>query len=192
MTWRSPYSTTNLPRKSVSFLKKLVVVDGCLYWLARHRIAVEDGIFTAYGLIVSFDMTSEEFGKVNLLDRLAHAHDYHSLSMYKRKESLVVIEPSKQHSKLVYHVWMMEDGVPKTFQKLFTISCHSPDVSSFGVRGFRKTGEPLIELQGHPGDNARILATYEPYSKSISNLGINGRKGLYYYVYSCMETLLLL
>ncbi|KAJ0456175.1 putative F-box domain-containing protein [Helianthus annuus] len=193
MTWRSPHSTTNFLSKSLSFLKKPVVVDGCLYWLARHSIAVEDGTFKAYGLIVSFDMTSEEFGEVYLPDRLAHDyHSYHSLSMYKLKESLVVIEPDLEASKLVYHVWTMDDGVPKTFQKLFTISCHSPDVSSFGVRGFRKTCEPLIELQGHPGDNARILVAYEPYSKSISNLGINGRKGLYYYVYSYMETLLLL
>ncbi|KAM0054325.1 putative F-box domain-containing protein [Helianthus debilis subsp. tardiflorus] len=151
--WRSPYSTTNLPH-------------GYLYWLARDGIAVEDGAFKVYSLIISFDLTSEEFGEVNLPDRLAHGN--YRTSMYQLRESLVVIEPGYEADKLVYHVWMMEDGVPKTFQKLFTISCHSPYVSSFVVRGFRKTGEPLIELQGHPGDNARILATYEPYSKSIS------------------------
>ncbi|KAM0054326.1 hypothetical protein Hdeb2414_s0006g00193671 [Helianthus debilis subsp. tardiflorus] len=113
--------------------------------------------------------------------------------MYQLRESLVVIEPGYEADKLVYHVWMMEDGVPKTFQKLFTISCHSPYVSSFVVRGFRKTGEPLIVLQTHPGSGSTyVLAAYEPYSKSVTNLGINVRKALYYHVYSYMETLLLL
>ncbi|KAJ0456160.1 hypothetical protein HanIR_Chr15g0759261 [Helianthus annuus] len=131
-------------------------------------------------------MTSEEFGEVNLPDRLAH--DYHRLSMYKLKESLVVIEPAYEA-----HVWMIVDGVPKSFQKLYTISSHSPDVSFIYVRGFRKTGQPLIELRAHPGDDTRILAAYEPHSKSISNLGINGRISIYYYLlYSYMETLLLL
>ncbi|KAM0054322.1 putative F-box domain-containing protein [Helianthus debilis subsp. tardiflorus] len=183
--WRSLYSD-NLPRKSIKCFKLPVVVDGCLYWLAhdRERITVDDGTITT-DLIISFDLTSEEFGEVNLPDSLAHPHC--SLSMHKLRESLVVVEADTQ----VYHLWVMEDGVPKSFQKLFTMSIHSPGVSMVCLRGFMKTGEPLIELRTHPG-NTRILAAYEPYSNSINNLRINVRKGLYYFVYSYTETLLLL
>ncbi|KAF5765007.1 putative F-box domain-containing protein [Helianthus annuus] len=183
--WRSLYSD-NLPRKSVKHFKLPVVVDGCLYWLAHNcdGITVDDGTFTT-DLIISFDLTSEEFGEVNLPDSLAHPHC--SLSMHKLRESLVVVEDNRQ----VYHLWVMEDGVPKSFQKLFTMSIHSPGVSIVCLRGFMKTGEPLIELRTHPG-NTRILAAYEPYSNSINNLRINVRKGLYYFVYSYTETLLLL
>ncbi|KAJ0456179.1 putative F-box domain-containing protein [Helianthus annuus] len=183
--WRSLYSDI-LPRKSVKHFKLPVVVDGCLYWLAHNcdGITVDDGTFTT-DLIISFDLTSEEFGEVNLPDSLAHPHC--SLSMHKLRESLVVVEDNRQ----VYHLWVMEDGVPKSFQKLFTMSIHSPGVSIVCLRGFMKTGEPLIELRTHPG-NTRILAAYEPYSNSINNLRINVRKGLYYFVYSYTETLLLL
>ncbi|MFS8015266.1 putative F-box domain-containing protein [Helianthus anomalus] len=182
--WRSPYST-NLPSKSVNFFGLPVVVDGCLYWLTWDYVA-----FTTCGLIISFDMTSEEFGEVNLPDGLAH-HEC-NLSMDKLRESLVVVEVCHEANKLVYNVWMMKDGVPKSFQKLYTISTHPPDVLIQRVMGFRKTGEPLIVLQTHLGSANNILAAYEPYSKSINNLGINERKTIYYNVYSCMETLILL
>ncbi|MFS8015261.1 putative F-box associated domain, type 3 [Helianthus anomalus] len=175
----------NLPRKSIKYFElPVVLVDGCLYWLARDRITVDDGTFTTH-LIISFDLTSEEIGEVNLPDSLAHT--LCSLSMHKLRESLVVVAADKQLSNL----WVMEDGVPKSFQKLFTISRHSLDASSISVRGFMKTGEPLIELQTHPG-NTRILVAYEPHSNSINNLRIIVRKGLDYFVYSYMETLLLL
>ncbi|KAJ0451610.1 hypothetical protein HanRHA438_Chr15g0710861 [Helianthus annuus] len=144
-------------------------------------------------------MTSEEFGEVNLPDGLAH-HEC-SLSMDKLRESLVVVEVCHEANKRVYHVWMIVDGVPKSFQKLYTISTHPPNVL-IRVVGFRKTGEPLIVLQTHLGSAnnilaayepySNILAAYEPYSKSINNLGINERKTIYYNVYSYMETLILL
>ncbi|KAJ0693577.1 putative F-box domain-containing protein [Helianthus annuus] len=184
--WRSPYSG-NFPSKSIKYIEFPVVVDRLAH---RDSITVDDGKFTTYRLIISFDMTSEEFGEVNLPDRLAHGH--YRTSMYQLRESLVVIESGYEADKRVYHVWMMVDAVPKSFQKLYTMSSHSPDASLINVRGFRKTGQPLIELRAHPGDDIRILAAYEPHSKSISNLGINGRIFVYCYLYSCMETLLLL
>ncbi|KAJ0456156.1 putative F-box domain-containing protein [Helianthus annuus] len=179
--WRSPYSTSNLPRKSISFVKKPIVVDGCLYWLACDRF---------YHLIVSFDLTSEEFRQVNLPDSLAHTK--FSLFMYNLRESIVVLEHRVEANKQVYHVWMMEDGVTKSFNKLSTISNHSSEVSIVGVMGFRKTGELLIEYKlthHHYHYDTRILIGYDPSSKSTSDVGINGRN---FSVYSYMETLLLL
>ncbi|KAM0054324.1 putative F-box domain-containing protein [Helianthus debilis subsp. tardiflorus] len=129
--WRSPYST-NLPSNSVTLFGLPVVVDGCLYWLTW-----DNATFTTCGLLISFDMTSEEFGEVNLPDGLAH-HEC-NLSMDKLRESLVVVEVCHEANKRVYNVWMMKDGVPKSFQKLYTISTHPPDVSIRRVMGFRKT-----------------------------------------------------
>ncbi|KAF5779546.1 putative F-box associated domain, type 3 [Helianthus annuus] len=137
-------------------------------------------------LLVSFDLTSEELGEVKLPDRVPPT--YLSLSLFKLRQSLAVIEGSVEDSKLVYHVWVMKDGVPKLFEKLFTISGHSPDGSTVFLRGFRKTGEALIQVKANPGFNT-TLAAYEPYSKAITNLGINGRC---ISVCSYTETLLLL
>ncbi|KAJ0451482.1 putative F-box associated interaction domain-containing protein [Helianthus annuus] len=168
--WRS-LSSGNFPRKSIC-ISCQVVVDGCLYWLARDSITV-DGTITTYDLIISFDLTSEDFGEVNLPFRLADPHC--NLVMYKLRESLVVIKFSQKVHKQAHHVWMLEkDDVTKSFIKLYTITSHPPDVSIAYVRGFRKTGEPLTEVVLHSG-STRILAAYEPYSKSITNLGINGR-----------------
>ncbi|KAJ0693480.1 putative F-box domain-containing protein [Helianthus annuus] len=176
-TWRSPYSN-NVPSKSIIYMNQ-VVVDGCLYWLATDRLDQCDN------LIISFDMTSEEFREVNLPDSLAHG--YCSIYIYNLSESLAVVKDGVEDNKRVYDVWMMQDD---SFIKLYTInSRHSPDVSIQRVCGFRKTGEPVVALETDP--SSRILATYDPYSKSITNVGING-KLISYFVFSYMETLLLL
>ncbi|MFS8015819.1 putative F-box domain-containing protein [Helianthus anomalus] len=117
--WRSPYSSI-LPRNSIRFSESQVVVDGVIYWLGCDRIAVDDARFRSYNLIISFDTTSEEFGEVNLPDSLAQFRA--SLSLYKLRESLVMIEHHYGANDLVYLVWIMEDGVPRTFAKLFTIN----------------------------------------------------------------------
>ncbi|KAM0054628.1 putative F-box domain-containing protein [Helianthus debilis subsp. tardiflorus] len=185
-TWRSPYSSSNVPSKSIYIYMDQVVVDGCLYWLARDRLLVDDEYYN--NLIVSFDLTSEEFREVNLPDSLARV--YCSLSMDKIRDSLAVIKIGFEDHKLVYDVWMMEkDDATKSFIKLYTISSHSPDV---WLRGFRKTGEPLIEvILGGDHGSTRMLATYDPYSETISNVRSNERS-FSCFVYSYRETLLLI
>ncbi|KAJ0693479.1 putative F-box domain-containing protein [Helianthus annuus] len=187
--WRSPYSS-NLPRKSIYVDSDQVVVDGCLYWLATDRIALDDGTFRSYNLIVSFDLITEEFREVNLPGRLAGTSC--RFSMYKLGESIAVLELGVEANKLVYRVWMMEDGVTKSFYNLFSFNSHSrdPDVSIICVCGFRKTDEALIELYDRPS-STRILAAYDPYSETINDILIYGRHSSYS-VYYCMETLLLL
>ncbi|MFS8015814.1 putative F-box domain-containing protein [Helianthus anomalus] len=64
--WRIPYSD-DFSCKSVKFSCDQVVIDGCLYWLARDRLVDDE----YYNLIVLFDLTSEEFREVNLPDCLA-------------------------------------------------------------------------------------------------------------------------
>ncbi|KAM0054621.1 putative F-box domain-containing protein [Helianthus debilis subsp. tardiflorus] len=156
-TWRSPYSSSNVPSESIYIYMNQVVVDGCLYWLAHDRLDERDN------LIISFDMTSEEFREVNLPDSLAHG--YHSRYIYNLSESLAVVNYGVKAQKIVCDVWRMEDD---SFKKLYTISSLSPDVSLLRVCGFRKTGEPVVALETDL--RSIILATYDPYSKSITNV----------------------
>ncbi|KAM0056855.1 putative F-box associated interaction domain-containing protein [Helianthus debilis subsp. tardiflorus] len=108
--WRTPFSTI-FPSKSIYFSFEnydQVVIDGVHYWLAND---------ISCNLVISFDMTREEFTQINLPDGLAHKSDYPLLSMSKLRESLVVLDHDAH--EMVFVVWMMEDGVSKTFTKLF-------------------------------------------------------------------------
>ncbi|KAJ0913501.1 hypothetical protein HanRHA438_Chr06g0286341 [Helianthus annuus] len=132
-------------------------------------------------------MTSEEFTEVYLRDNLAHQpiQSKRDLSLSKLRESLMVLQPAIEAHNLLYHVWMVEDGVPKSFTKLFTVN--PPEAPVVRVRGFRKTGAPMIEVvTGHREE----LAVYVPYSKHISYLGTIRLAS--FSVFPYMETLLLL
>ncbi|KAI3724940.1 hypothetical protein L1987_64708 [Smallanthus sonchifolius] len=136
--WRSAHSG-NLPR------------NGFLYWLAIDRITKDN-------LIISFDMTSEEFTQVNLPKSLTRVPKYY-LSMFNLKESLVVLE------RPAMVVWMMEDGVTKSFTKLFTVNVNTLDAC-----GFRK---PVTELLEDDFGIYKLLLS-EPYSRRRDYLGIDG------------------
>ncbi|KAJ0568522.1 putative F-box domain-containing protein [Helianthus annuus] len=189
--WRCPYST-NLPRKSVQFSCSQVVVDGFCYWLATDRSTIDPG-FKAYNLIISFHMTREEFIEVNLPDSLIYEGSVDYLNISNLRESLVVLDRNTEEN--VCYVWSMkDDGVSKSFTKLFTI--YSPDATLLSVLEFRRSGEPVIEILDNDADPRYVpyapslLAIYEPKSKHISNLGINGIGS--FFVHSYKETLLLL
>ncbi|KAM0054629.1 putative F-box domain-containing protein [Helianthus debilis subsp. tardiflorus] len=178
--WRSPFGS-NLPRKSIWFHpSEEVVIDGVFYWLATDRNTITVGI----KLIVSFDMTSEEFREITLPDDLSHAYS-HRISMSYLGNSLVVCKDVVHDINGDLCLWMMRGGVSNSFTKLFSITPNGHAT----LRGFRKSGEPIIAIQGNcePGR----LAVYEPYSKRIDYLGIVG--SLYSSeVYPYMETLFLL
>ncbi|KAI3725455.1 hypothetical protein L1987_65243 [Smallanthus sonchifolius] len=185
--WRSPYGS-NLPRKSIIFCRlQVVVIDRFLYWHATDTITM-DGGFRSYHLIISFDMTSEEFGEINFPDSLVHNQSGYTLSISKLRESLVVLEYSVEAN--VASVWIMGDGVLKSFTKLFTINVNAPNAFA---RGFRKSGEPIIEIVKcyHGWFHVTSLVVFEPYSKHINHLGISGF-ACPSCVYPYMETLLLL
>ncbi|KAM0008305.1 hypothetical protein Hdeb2414_s0116g00801581 [Helianthus debilis subsp. tardiflorus] len=87
----------------------------------------------------------------------------------------------------------MEEGVPNSFTKLFTFSRHTLDSIVYSVKGFRKTGELIIEISCSNDDDEldESLAVHELNSNSINNIGVSG-KGIPRYVYSYKESLLLL
>ncbi|XP_076887988.1 F-box protein CPR1-like [Bidens hawaiensis] len=161
--WRRSYG--NLPRKSIQFDDyNTVVIDGVYYWLAMDVITVDGGFRF---MIISFDMTSEEFSEVNLPNCFAGMG--YKLSLYKLGESLVVVVQDEHLINGAFDVWMMGGGVPKLFTKLWTIT---PNVHAL-LAGFRKSGEPIYD------------------TLVIDDIVIDGSMGLYY-AYQYMETLLLL
>ncbi|MFS8015821.1 putative F-box domain-containing protein [Helianthus anomalus] len=179
--WRSPFGS-NLPRKSIWFHDfhpfEEVVIDGVLYWLAIDRNTMTGRI----KLIVSFDMTSEEFREITLPGDLSDANSH---IMSYLGNSLVVCKDVAQDINGDLCIWMMRGGVSNSFTKLFSITLNG----HARLRGFRKSGEPIIAIQGKCGPGR--LAVYEPYSKRIDYLGIDG--SLYSLeVYPYMETLFLL
>ncbi|KAK1441055.1 hypothetical protein QVD17_06892 [Tagetes erecta] len=182
--WRPPLG--NVPRKSIHFdaCEGSVTIDGVVYWLATERVMTHAG-GNYYILIVSFDTTSEEFGEVYLPDSLAHLDDY-NLSISKLRNRVVILEQHRDEKG--YGVWMMQDGVSvasffiDSFVRIFTIN--SPDAS---VKGFRKTGEPIIELVE---DGHRPLVVYDPYSTNVIFLE-NDVDGSSFCAYPYVETLLL-
>ncbi|KAK1432418.1 hypothetical protein QVD17_09314 [Tagetes erecta] len=186
--WRRP-RCVNLPRRSISFVQFGVGVDvgGVIYWLARNRIIFNGRFRYSYHLIVSFDLTTEEFREINLPDSLARSGGY-NLSICKHRESLIVLE---RHNEAV---WMLKDGVPEPLTKVFTIG-NTPHISIVYVyvRGFRKTGEPIIEIEEDHSQRSgeRPLGVYERNSKHVNNIGIIGMCNSFS-VYSFVGTLLLL
>lgn len=65
-------------------------------------------------MIISFDLTSEEFGEIYFPCNLAHST---SLLIFKPTNSLAV----DVYYGEVCEVWIMEHTVPKSFTKLFSI-----------------------------------------------------------------------
>ncbi|KAJ0818457.1 putative F-box associated interaction domain-containing protein [Helianthus annuus] len=183
--WRSPHSSI-FPRSDSIFIQlDQVVLDGCVYWLATD--VTSEFSRDSYDLIISFDITSEELKEVSLPDTLATCNRENYLTISKLMNSLVVLEHNE--GEMLYNVWMMEDGVSKSFTKTFTI-CRLDDVAiprPF-VLEFRKSGEPVIQV--HRISGRRALVVYEPNSKRINNLGVNARR--FFDVTAYMETLLLL
>ncbi|XP_076881588.1 putative F-box protein At3g52320 [Bidens hawaiensis] len=173
--WRSSYG--NLPRESIRFCTygTGVAIDGVYYWLATDTISVDDN--SGY-IIISFDMASEELREVPLPDGLSH------VSMSKLGESLVVVGQNKHAINLCYDVWKMGDRVQQSFTRLFTFT---PKKDAL-VKGFRKSGEPIIDV---PERFNNELVVYDPYSKRVNDLGIE-RSPCSFGVYDYMETLFLL
>ncbi|KAK1426184.1 hypothetical protein QVD17_14853 [Tagetes erecta] len=166
-TWRSSYS--NLPPKFIYYLDPAVDVDGFLYWQADDMIA-------STNVIISFDLTSEEFRQVNLPDKLAR-EDCHLVSTSKIRECLVVSHHDVEGDDFVISVWLMEGGLEKSFSKLYSVNVSA--TRHTGVRGFRRNGEPIIDV------------VKEVYEGDFSCFKFGGMCDKFV-VHSYMETLLLL
>ncbi|XP_071705075.1 putative F-box protein At1g47730 [Rutidosis leptorrhynchoides] len=90
-------------------------------------------------VIISFDLTNEEFGVIYVPDSLAR---YRILELSKYRESLVLFPDD--YNGYVCDVWMMEGNVKKSFKKLFTIK--SLDHNSMMAMGISYNGEAVLKI----------------------------------------------
>ncbi|KAJ0680387.1 putative F-box associated interaction domain-containing protein [Helianthus annuus] len=134
----------------------VVVIDGVIHWVAY------DPEFERQNWIITFDLTSEEFGKVDHPDSLV---GFTHLDISNLKESLVVLHYYiGDAGGWVCDIWMMlKNGVLKcSFKKLSSVS-----VMHYSITGFRKNGQPILGGDGE-------LEVFEPGSKRMNGLGVYG------------------
>nr|XP_043632991.1 F-box protein At3g07870-like [Erigeron canadensis] len=188
--WRSPLSG-NVPHKSMRFGCTQAVVDGFIYWDAMDRINMDDRTRNTK-LIMSFNLTTEEFTKVNLPKSLA-LDPYADLYVSNLRDSLAVLKFDMYAQRDFCNVWMMTGhGCTRSFNWLYCI--YVPATLIRTTLGFRKNGAPIIELENVSDDFFNIeneLSIYDPESKSITHIGIHGLEGKFF-AHSYKETLLLL
>nr|GEY10775.1 hypothetical protein [Tanacetum cinerariifolium] len=165
----------NLPRERIYLTANQVAIDRFMYWIAYEKIYPDVGnqLWYKRNLIVSFDMTSEEFTELNLPGSL-DVDPASNFNLYNIGESLVVVHFKKEAGKRVHSVWkMMEHGASKSFTKLYTIS--TTDGINH-VHGFRKSGEPIVESKNNHQED---FFAYELDSKHLHYIGIIGNPYLF-------------
>nr|GEY16945.1 hypothetical protein [Tanacetum cinerariifolium] len=99
--WRRP--SINLPRANMTLETPKVVIDGFIYHLAFDYS--QKGY--VFNLIISFDLTSEEFREIHLLESIKLG----KLSISKLRETLVVLEYNMvvASGMPLCAVWMMDN-----------------------------------------------------------------------------------
>ncbi|GKE65088.1 F-box domain containing protein [Tanacetum coccineum] len=159
-----------------------VSIGGFIYWHGCDFFKLGDGI--PFNTIVSFDLKSDEFGEVCLPDRLVHS----CLRVLKVKESLGLLEYYEDGEVPFCGVWIMNEGVTKSFTKMFNVNILN--FWRYRVLEFRNNGEAIIET-ALDDSHSSALEVCEPCSGRHNGIGIDGKYGSYS-VKSYMETLLLL
>ncbi|GKB07278.1 hypothetical protein Tco_0835562, partial [Tanacetum coccineum] len=186
-TWKM-IPSSNLPRESIRLgLSTQVATNRYIFWVAYDMIVGNDGVLELKNLILSFDLITHEFKEVNLLDNLANQFPVY-FSISKLRKSLVV--STTEVNKRVYGAWMMgeEGGAMTSFKKIFTIN--TPDSVVKKVLGYKKSGEPIIEIKKDEEGFTKIKV-YEPCSQHINDdFGITGVDGSFF-ICPYTETLLL-
>ncbi|GKB81060.1 retrovirus-related pol polyprotein from transposon TNT 1-94 [Tanacetum coccineum] len=161
-----------------------VFVDVFIYWPSYDNIKLAVGIRS--NLIISFDLMSDEFGEVCLPGKLVRINKFTISKVY---ESLGLFEYYNEGETRFCDVWIMKEGVTKSFTKMLSIKAPDSWVR-YRVLVIRNNGEAIIENIDDTNYSS-VLEVYDPSSGRISGLGING----YPYSFSMnsyMETLLLL
>ncbi|MFS8006070.1 putative F-box domain-containing protein [Helianthus anomalus] len=161
--WRHVSTNLRVPETGFSFRSYPEVIDGILYWVTCNARGSCDKI-------ISFNLTSEEFGLIEVQDSL---EDPGHLCISKVKESLVVLSYDK--SDEACDVWMMtKNGDPKSLLiKLFTVSFKAFHDSIYHrIVGFRKNNQPIIEHHRRSyGFRLTTLEVYEPCTEQSNDIG---------------------
>ncbi|KAJ0906676.1 putative F-box domain-containing protein [Helianthus annuus] len=161
--WRHISINLRVPGTGFSFRSYHEVIDGIIYWVTCNESGSCDKI-------ISFNLTSEEFGLIEVQDSL---EDPGHLCISKVKESVVVLNYDK--SDEACGVWMMTKNVdPKSLLiKLFTVSFKAFHDSIYHrIVGFRKNDQPIIEHHRRRyGFRLTTLEVYEPCTEQSNDIG---------------------
>ncbi|KAL7614775.1 hypothetical protein Lser_V15G05757 [Lactuca serriola] len=181
--WKRLSSSSNVPSKSVRVRGDVQVIDRFIYWSGVHLMDEDGSSWSRLtsNLILSFDMINDTFEVIDLPDSLALRLPT-KVSISKLRESLVIFEMCS------VSLWMMENGVQKSFTKLFSITAQQ--YRSIRFLGLRKSGTPIMEVKDVCLGESEIVV-YEPNSQSFTTLEIGGIRSFSTWN-SYTETLLLL
>lgn len=178
LSWQvEVFSLSHRTWKTQSIAWNLLDVDEFSYWLAFDGETL-NAEFQWYDLVLSIDMTSEEFKQVHSLTSQSVDID---LFISKFRQPLVVLETNVEAQKQVYGLWMKKKRVPKSFKKLFKISTREASITT--VSGFRTSGGNINEHLA--------LFFYKRYSNDIKCIRIDGRRYSFFMCH-CMDQLFLL
>ncbi|GKA51416.1 retrovirus-related pol polyprotein from transposon TNT 1-94 [Tanacetum coccineum] len=161
-----------------------VFVEGFIYWHAYDTSKLAFGIWS--NLIISFDLKSDEFGEVCLPGRLVRMKKFTISNVY---ESLGLFEYYKEGETRFCDIWIMKEGLTKSFTKMLSIKAPDTWGVHYRVLELRKNGEVIIENTDDTISSA--IEVYEPSSGHINGIGFYGSFDSFS-VNSYMETLLLL
>ncbi|CAI9263913.1 unnamed protein product [Lactuca saligna] len=162
--WKRLSNSSNVPSKAVRVRRDVQVIDRFIYWSGSHLMA-EDGCSWSRwisNMILSFDMTNDTFEVIDLPDSLALCLPT-KVCISKLRESLVIFESLEEMCSV--SLWMMDNGVQKSFTKLFTIIAQQ--YWSIRALGLGKSGAPIMEVKGVCFGESEI-AVYEPKSQSFT------------------------
>ncbi|MFS8006093.1 putative F-box domain-containing protein [Helianthus anomalus] len=174
--WRSITTNLHLPLNSMHLSRKPVVIDGVIHWIAFDNLP---------RWIISFDLTSEEFGEVELPDSLAHAANL-SISNFKGSLSVLIYK----EAAVVCDVWtMIKTGDPMT---RFTTASFKRE--SDRIIRFMKNGQMIREHICMRPRNFPVttLEVYDSYSEHRNYLRVSGFFDPHIMKTSYTESLLLL
>nr|GEV43449.1 hypothetical protein [Tanacetum cinerariifolium] len=174
----------DLPTCSIAVKCNQVVIDKFIYWIALDRMS-------GCGMIMSFDMISEEFTEIRLTGSLL-VDTHMELEICKLKESLVVLQYECHVDLHDFGVWMMDNGDPKSFENIYTIKSNISYSPITCVLEFNRNGLAIVEMTKELDEEDEYeLLVYEPSSQHVNHLGISA-KGSLFFVSSYTGTLLLL
>ncbi|CAH1429558.1 unnamed protein product [Lactuca virosa] len=187
--WRS--LSRNLPSKSFGVTEPQVIIDRFIYWSALQTKIIDSELQT-HNPIMSFDMSNESFKVVNLPDSSSSPIQSLlelSISIFKLRDTLAMVELRLENDRYVSVVWMMENNVEKSFTKLFKIKMPFRSI----VLGFRKSGEAIMEVENdddYTFEQSKLVV-YDPNLDQFNDVEICGTSESFF-VKSYTETLLLI
>ncbi|XP_071725777.1 putative F-box protein At1g47790 [Rutidosis leptorrhynchoides] len=172
--WRKK-NLNNLPRGTITLdPDSVVVTNRNLYRKPTESTIDANRRFRReVYMIVSFDLTSEEFSVIDIPSFITHS-EYEIL---KLRDSLVFLKHSRlRNGKVVCDVRMTKgNGVSKTFTKIYNIT--PSNLFGYRVMGFTMSGTPIITMRDY--DKQDGVYVLEPNSERVTKIGMEAEGALW-------------